>query len=111
MLILAVELTDIIFAVDSVPAVLSVTDSRMIAFTSNIMAILGLRALFFVLKDGMDKIKYLNQTLAVVLVFVGFKMAISRWVEISELMNVTVIFSVFAIGIILSLKPTKKIVK
>jgi tellurite resistance protein TerC len=111
MLILAVELTDLIFAVDSVPAVLSVTDSRMIAFTSNIMAILGLRALFFVLKDGMDKIKYLNQTLAVVLVFVGFKMAISRWVEISELMNMTVIFSVFAIGIILSLKPTKKITK
>jgi tellurite resistance protein TerC len=109
MLILAVELTDLMFAVDSVPAVLSVTDSRVIAFTSNVMAILGLRALFFVLKDGMDKIKYLNQTLAVVLVFVGLKMAVSHWIEISELLNVTIIFSLFAIGIIASLKPSKKV--
>jgi len=107
MLIIAVELTDIVFAVDSVPAVLSVTDNRIIAFTSNIMAILGLRALFFVLKDGMDKIKYLNQTLAVVLVFVGFKMAVSHWVKIGELMNISIIFSLFAIGILFSLKPSR----
>lgn len=107
MLILAVELTDLMFAVDSVPAVLSVTDSRLIAFTSNVMAILGLRALFFVLKDGMDRIKYLNQTLAIVLIFVGIKMAVSHWIHIGELLNVSVIFSIFAIGIIASFRPSR----
>lgn len=109
MLIIAVEMTDLMFAIDSVPAVLSVTDSRLIAFASNVMAILGLRALYFVLKDGMDKMRYLNQTLAVVLVFVGAKMALHHWVKIGELVNVTVIFSLFAIGIVASLKSPKKV--
>lgn len=103
MIIIAVELTDILFAVDSVPAVLSVTDDRMIALTSNIAAILGLRALFFVLKDGMNKITYLNQTLAVVLLFVGAKMVFHRYVNISTLSNVAIIFVIFAAGIIFSL--------
>jgi len=104
MVIIAVELTDILFAIDSVPAVLSVTDDRMIAITSNIGAIMGLRALFFVLKDGMDKIKYLNQTLAVVLGFVGFKMVAHTWIHIGTLTNVAIIASIFAVGIYASFK-------
>lgn len=104
MVIIAVELTDILFAIDSVPAVLSVTDDRMIAITSNIAAIMGLRALFFVLKDGMDRIKYLNQTLAVVLSFVGVKMALHSVVHIGTLTNVAIIASMFGVGIWASLK-------
>jgi len=104
MVIIAVELTDVLFAVDSVPAVLSVTDNRFIAISSNIAAIMGLRALFFVLKDGMDKIKYLNQTLAVVLSFVGCKMALHSVVHIGTLANVGIIGSIFGVGIWASLK-------
>ena len=104
MVIIAVELTDILFAVDSVPAVLSITDDRAIAITSNIAAILGLRALFFVLKDGMDKIKYLNQTLCAVLSFVGVKMALHSVVHIGTLANVGIIASMFGVGIWASLK-------
>ena len=104
MVIIAVELTDVLFAVDSVPAVLSVTDNRFIAITSNIAAIMGLRALFFVLKDGMDKIKYLNQTLAVVLSFVGCKMALHSVMHIGTLTNVAIIGSIFSVGIWASLK-------
>jgi tellurite resistance protein TerC len=104
MVIVAVELTDVLFAVDSVPAVLSVTDNRFIAISSNIAAIMGLRALFFVLKDGMDKIKYLNQTLAVVLSFVGCKMALHNVVHIGTLANVGIIGSIFGVGIWASLK-------
>ena len=104
MVIIAVELTDVLFAVDSVPAVLSVTNDRMIALTSNIAAIMGLRALFFVLKDGMDKVKYLNQTLAVVLAFVGAKMVLHEWIHIGTLTNVAIIVAIFAVGIAASFK-------
>lgn len=97
--IIAIEVTDLIFAIDSVPVVLSVTDNRLIAFTSNVAAIMGLRSLFFVLRDGMKKITYLNETLAVVLAYVGMKMAISEWVHIPEGLNMAIIGTVFATGI------------
>ena len=99
MVIVAVELTDVLFAVDSVPAVLSVTENKIIAIVSNVMAIMGLRALFFVLKDGLNKVKYLNQTLAVVLAFVGAKMILHSWIHIGTLMNVGIIAAIFAAGI------------
>lgn len=107
MIVVAVELTDVLFAVDSVPAVLSVTDNKMVAICSNIAAIMGLRALFFVLKDGMDRIKYLNQTLSVVLGFVGFKMIAHNLIHIGTLTNVGIIAAIFSVGICVSLKGEK----
>ena len=101
--IVVIELTDIIFAIDSVPVVLSITDDRWIALTSNVMAILGMRSLFFVLRDGMNRITYLNQTLAVVLAYVGAKMALHKWVHINEGINIAIIATLFAIGIGISL--------
>jgi tellurite resistance protein TerC len=75
--VVLVELTDLVFAVDSVPAVLAVSPDPFIAFTSNVMAVLGLRALYFLLATGVEKFRYLNQTLAAVLAFVGVKMLIA----------------------------------
>ena len=71
-----VEVTDVIFAVDSIPAILAVTRSEFIVFTSNAFAILGLRALYFLLKGLLDKLVYLSTGLAVILVFIGVKLVL-----------------------------------
>lgn len=110
LVILAVEASDILFAIDSVPAVLSVTEDRVIAFSSNVAAILGLRALFFVLKNGMDRMRYLNETLAAALAFVGMKMALSHWVHIGELLNIGMIVLIFGVGIAASIADGRRTV-
>ena len=74
--VLALETTDILFAVDSVPAVFGVTREPMLVYTSNIFAILGLRSLYFLLAGAMDRFRLLQYGIAIVLVFVGLKMVI-----------------------------------
>jgi len=69
--------TDIVFALDSIPAVFSITQNRMVVYTSNIFAVLGLRSLFFLLRSAVEKFKYLKEGIAIVLVFIGLKMLIS----------------------------------
>jgi predicted tellurium resistance membrane protein TerC len=77
-----VETTDVAFAVDSIPAIFAVTRDPFIVFSSNVFAILGLRALYFLLAGAMQMFRYLNVGLAAILCFVGIKMLISHWVEI-----------------------------
>jgi tellurite resistance protein TerC len=77
LVLVAVEASDILFAVDSVPAIFGVTTDPFIAYTSNICAILGLRALYFVLADAMSRFQQLKVGLALVLVFIGLKMLVS----------------------------------
>ena len=69
--------TDIVFALDSIPAVLSITQNKMVVYTSNIFAVLGLRSLFFLLRSAVEKFKYLKEGIAIVLIFIGIKMLIS----------------------------------
>lgn len=69
--------TDIVFALDSIPAVFSITQNRMVVYTSNIFAVLGLRSLFFLLRSAVEKFKYLKEGIAIVLIFIGLKMLIS----------------------------------
>jgi predicted tellurium resistance membrane protein TerC len=69
--------TDIVFALDSIPAVFSITQNRMVVYTSNIFAVLGLRSLFFLLRSAVEKFKYLKEGIAIVLIFIGVKMLIS----------------------------------
>jgi tellurite resistance protein TerC len=69
--------TDIVFALDSIPAVFSITQNRMVVYTSNIFAVLGLRSLFFLLRSAVEKLKYLKEGIAIVLIFIGIKMLIS----------------------------------
>jgi tellurite resistance protein TerC len=69
--------TDIVFALDSIPAVFSITQHKMVIYTSNVFAVLGLRSLFFLLRSAVEKFKYLKEGIAIVLIFIGLKMLIS----------------------------------
>lgn len=92
--LVAIEVTDLVFAVDSIPAVFAVTQDAFVAFASNILAILGLRALYFVLADWVGKLRYLKPGLATILGFIGAKMLLIDWVKIPSWVSLLVIFFV-----------------
>jgi tellurite resistance protein TerC len=102
-----VEVTDVLFAVDSVPAVLAVSNEQILVFTSNAFAIMGLRSLYFLLADMRARFSYLQQGLAVILAFVGVKMIISRWVHIPTATSLIVIAVVLAAAVGFSLRDTR----
>ncbi|MCS6928546.1 MAG: TerC family protein [Saprospiraceae bacterium] len=106
--LLVIETSDIMFALDSVPAVFSITTDSFLVFSSNIFAILGLRSLFFVLSNMLDRFVYLNYSMIAILSFIGLKMILlPLHIHIHELVSLTVIGVLLAIGVIASLKkPT-----
>ena len=104
-----VETTDLIFAVDSIPAVLAITRDPFIVFSSNIFAILGLRALYFSLAGVMGLFHYLHFGLALILVFVGLKMIASKWIHIPTPLALGVVVGVIATCVIASLVNPKKV--
>jgi tellurite resistance protein TerC len=106
--LVCIEVTDLIFAVDSIPAVFAVTSDPFIVFTSNIFAILGLRSMYFLLAGVVDKFHYLKTGLAFVLAFVGVKMLIMSWVKIPALLSLFVVLSVLSFSIIASFLWPKK---
>lgn len=89
-----IEVTDLIFAVDSIPAVFAVTQDAFVAFASNILAILGLRALYFVLADLVAKLRYLKPGLAAILGFIGVKMLLMDFLKIPSSVSLLVIFAI-----------------
>lgn len=101
--ILAVELTDLLFAVDSIPAVLALSHDPFVVYTSNIAAILGLRSLYFVLAGLLDRLRFLHYGLAALLVFVGGKMLLSRWVFISVSASLATLAAILLITAAVSL--------
>lgn len=102
LVLLLVESTDLVFAVDSIPAIYAITDDPFIVFTSNIFAILGLRALYFVLAGYLAGLRYLKPALATVLVFVGAKMMLIDAVKISPLVSLAVIITILGAALIAS---------
>jgi tellurite resistance protein TerC len=106
--LLIVETTDIIFAVDSIPAILAVTKDPFIVYSSNVFAILGLRALFFALAGFMKLFHHLHYGLSFVLIFVGTKMLISEYFKIPIVISLCVILGALALSIIASLVWPKK---
>ncbi|MCE9518420.1 MAG: DUF475 domain-containing protein, partial [Verrucomicrobia bacterium] len=107
--LLLVEISDVIFAVDSIPAIFAVTKDPFIVYTSNVFAILGLRSLYFALAGVMDKFHYLKIGLGVVLAFVGVKMLLGHTAyKIDTLVSLGVIVLVLATSIIVSLLMPKK---
>jgi tellurite resistance protein TerC len=92
--LIVIEVTDLIFAVDSIPAVFAVTQDAFVAFASNILAILGLRALYFVLVDWVGQLRYLKPGLAAVLAFIGVKMLIIDFYKIPSWVSLLVIFAI-----------------
>lgn len=106
--LIAIELSDIIFAVDSVPAVLAITQDKFLVFSSNAFAILGLRALYFLLADLKDRFIYLSNGLAVIMAFVGIKFIISEFWKIPIYLSLFFISIVLAVTIIYSIRHTRK---
>jgi tellurite resistance protein TerC len=100
--LVAIEVADVAFAVDSIPAVLAVSDDPFIIFTSNIFAILGLRALYFLLADLVVRFVYLRSGLSAVLVYIGVKMLLVRWVKIPAAVSLAVVLSILALAVIAS---------
>jgi tellurite resistance protein TerC len=101
--ILAVELTDVLFAVDSIPAVLAVSRNPFVVYTSNIAAILGLRSLYFALASLLDHLRYLNYGLGALLAFIAFKMLSAHWLDISVTLSLAVIGAILTICAVWSL--------
>jgi tellurite resistance protein TerC len=89
--LVAVEVTDIVFAVDSVPAALAISPSRFVVYSSNALAVLGLRSLFVLLEHLISKLAYLRYGLAAVLFFSAVKLAIARWIEVSPIVSIAII--------------------
>jgi tellurite resistance protein TerC len=107
--ILAVEATDLIFALDSIPAVLAISRDPFIVYTSNIFAILGLRSLYFVLAGLLDKLRLLHYGLAVILAFVALKMLLAHWIEVPVTVSLAFILATLAIFAVASkLIPEKR---
>ena len=103
LVLVVIEATDIVFAVDSVPAVLAISNDIYVVYTSNILAILGLRALYFVLAGVMRRFHHLDKGLSVVLAFIGVKMIIADWYKIPNLASLGVIAAVLTLSIVTSL--------
>lgn len=106
--LIVIEFTDILFALDSIPAVLAITEDPFIVFSSNIMAILGLRSMYFFLANVMDKFAYIKYSLVVILLFVGVKMLLHDYVknnaiDVPEWLSLSVILVSLASGILYSL--------
>jgi len=107
--LVAIETTDVVFAVDSIPAIFAVTDEPFLVFTSNAFAILGLRALYFLLAGMMDRFIYLKTGLAAILLFVGAKMLLTEWWHIPIGVSLGVIAAILAAAIGVSLHRTPAI--
>jgi tellurite resistance protein TerC len=106
--LVAVEAMDIIFAIDSVPAVLAITRDTFIVYSSNAFAILGLRALYFALADILPRFRFLHQGLAIILIFVGGKMLLSDWWPIPASVSLGVIVGVLVTTVLASVAFSRK---
>ncbi len=106
--LVVIELTDILFALDSIPAILAITADPFIAFSSNILAILGLRSMYFLVSRMLAKFRFINYSLVVILAFVGLKMLFSHHIEIPEWVSLGVISVSLISGIAASLLITPK---
>ena len=101
--------TDIAFALDSIPAVFAITQTKMIIYTSNIFAVLGLRSLFFLLKGAVDKFRYLKEGIAVVLIFIGLKMLVEIFnIHLPTWLSLVAIVSCITVAVLFSVYTTKK---
>ncbi|MFL5495091.1 MAG: TerC/Alx family metal homeostasis membrane protein [Gemmatimonadales bacterium] len=108
LVVLVVEWSDLVFAIDSIPAIFAVTRDPFLVYSSNVFAILGLRALFFVLAGMMDKFVYLKPGVALILVLVGLKMALSHWLHLPTAASLAVVLIMLSGAVGLSLRRTAR---
>ena len=104
LVLLIVEWSDLVFAIDSIPAIFAITRDPFLVYSSNVFAILGLRALFFVLAGMMDKFAYLKPGVALILILVGLKMTLSHWIHVPTLLSLAAIVLILTAAVVLSLR-------
>ncbi len=110
MALLTIELMDVIFAIDSIPAIFLITTDVFVVYTSNIFAILGLRSLYFLLAAAVSKFTYLKHALSIVLIFIGLKIYLPLFdMKVSNVMSLVVTFTLLAGGVALSLYKNKQV--
>jgi tellurite resistance protein TerC len=107
LVLVLIEASDLVFAVDSIPAIFAVTTDPFIVFTSNIFAIMGLRALYFLLADMADRFHLLKYGLAIVLVFIGGKMLAMPWFHMPIQWSLSIVGSIIAVSVVASLALSK----
>jgi tellurite resistance protein TerC len=110
--LVVVEITDVIFAVDSVPAILAVSHEPFLVFASNAFAILGLRAMYFLLANAKERFHYLSHALGGILIFVGIKMTIAHWYHMNTYVSLAIIVTMLVVAIVASLRrpvPTPRV--
>jgi tellurite resistance protein TerC len=107
--ILAVEVTDLLFATDSIPAVLSITHNPFVAYTSNVAAILGLRSIYFGLAAMLERFKYLHYGLGALLAFAALKMLAARWIDVPVTLSLVIIGLILAVCAVASLVGAKTV--
>jgi tellurite resistance protein TerC len=100
--ILAIEITDILFAVDSIPAVLAISHDPFVVYTSNIAAILGLRSLYFAVASLLDRFRYLHYGLGAMLAFVAFKMLAARWIDVPIVLSLAIMGTILTVCAVVS---------
>jgi tellurite resistance protein TerC len=108
LVLLIVEWSDLVFAIDSIPAIFAITRDPFLVYSSNVFAILGLRALFFVLAGMIDKFAYLKPGVALILIFVGLKMTLSHWIHLPTLLSLAVIVLILTGAVLLSLRRSAR---
>ena len=108
LVLIMIETTDIIFAVDSIPAILAITPDPYIVFTSNVFAILGLRSLYFALNGIMEMFEYINYALSGILVFVGVKMIMAGWYHIPTIISISIILGLLILSVVASIYFPRK---
>jgi tellurite resistance protein TerC len=106
--LLVVEVSDLIFAVDSIPAIFGVTTDPFVVFTSNAFAILGLRSLYFLLADAADRFRHLQLGLAVILLFIGLKLLVTPWLHVPAGLSLVIVLGIVAIAVVASLLDERR---
>jgi tellurite resistance protein TerC len=109
MALTVIEITDLIFAIDSIPVIFAITQNTYIVYTSNIFAILGLRALFFCLDNIVDRFKYLKYSLAIILILIGIKIFAAHFIEIPAYIPFAATVILLTGGIVVSIVKTRKL--
>jgi tellurite resistance protein TerC len=108
LVLIVIETTDLVFAVDSIPAIFAITRDPFIVYTSNVFAILGLRSLFFILAGMLEKFEYLKVGVAGILVFVGIKMLLAEWVHISIVISLAIIVLTLVTAVLFSIRKARR---
>ena len=106
--LVAIELTDILFAIDSIPAIFAITTDPFLVLSSNILAIANMRSFFTILSRALEKLEFIHHALAILLIYIGFKILLEDHIHISGSLNLLIILFVLVAGVVYSILRTSR---